>query len=108
MAVAGAIPAVMGIGPCRRTNKALERAGLKLATRFDRDQRAFGPDTGGDQAAQADLEKDELRRRALAIGHPLVGAGRASLRPDSCDADARRGSVCDDVHRSGAGDCDDF
>jgi len=53
---------------------------------------------------KADLEKVNVRGGALAIGHPLVGAGAHRYDADSCDADAQGAArVGDDVHRSGAG-----
>ena len=76
-AVVGVDPAVMGTGPVPATQKALERAGLKLA---DIDlielNEAF--------AAQAlacirmlglDEEKVNVRGGAIAIGHPLGASG---------------------------------
>ncbi len=77
IAVAGCKPEVMGIGPVAATNKALERAGLKIG---DLDvielNEAF--------AAQAlacvdelklDLDKVNLDGGAIALGHPLGATG---------------------------------
>jgi acetyl-CoA acyltransferase len=77
MAVAGVDPAVMGIGPVPATNKALQRAGLKLE---DIDlieiNEAFAAQTlAVIKLLKANPEKVNVRGGALAIGHPLGASG---------------------------------
>ncbi len=77
MAVAGVDPAVMGIGPVPATQKALERAGLKLA---DIDlieiNEAFAVQTlSVIKLLGANPEKVNVRGGAIAIGHPLGASG---------------------------------
>lgn len=77
MAVCGCAAELMGIGPVGATNKALERAGLKLS---DIDiielNEAFGAQALGVQAElQFDLKKTNLDGGAIALGHPLGASG---------------------------------
>jgi acetyl-CoA acyltransferase len=77
MAVAGVDPSVMGIGPVPATDKALERAGLKLE---DIDlieiNEAFAAQTlAVINLLKADPEKVNVRGGAIAIGHPLGASG---------------------------------
>src|SRR5579885_2181054 len=77
MAVAGVDPAVMGIGPVPATNKALQRAGLKLE---DIDlieiNEAFAAQTlAVMKQLKADPEKVNVRGGAIALGHPLGASG---------------------------------
>jgi acetyl-CoA C-acetyltransferase len=77
MAVAGVDPAIMGIGPVPATNKALERAGLKvtdldlveLNEAFASQSIACIYDLG------LDLEKVNVNGGAIALGHPLGCSG---------------------------------
>jgi acetyl-CoA acyltransferase len=77
MAVAGVDPSVMGIGPVPATNKALQRAGLKLE---DLDlieiNEAFAAQTlAVIKLLKADPEKVNVNGGAIAIGHPLGASG---------------------------------
>jgi acetyl-CoA acyltransferase len=77
MAVAGVDPSVMGIGPVPATQKALQRAGLKLE---DIDlieiNEAFAAQTlAVIKLLKANPEKVNVRGGALAIGHPLGASG---------------------------------
>jgi acetyl-CoA acyltransferase len=76
-AVAGVDPAVMGTGPVPATQKALARAGLKLA---DLDlvelNEAFASQSlACMQMLGLDEEKVNVRGGAIAIGHPLGASG---------------------------------
>jgi acetyl-CoA acyltransferase len=77
MAVAGVDPSVMGIGPVPATNKALERAGLKLSDiNLIEINEAFAAQTlAVIKIMGADLDKVNVRGGALAIGHPLGASG---------------------------------
>jgi acetyl-CoA acyltransferase len=77
MAVAGVDPTVMGIGPVPATQKALQRAGLKLE---DIDlieiNEAFAAQTlSVIKLLKADPEKINVRGGAIAIGHPIGASG---------------------------------
>ena len=77
MAVAGVDPSVMGIGPVPATQKALQRAGLKLE---DIDlieiNEAFAAQTLAVlRLLKVNPEKVNVRGGALAIGHPLGASG---------------------------------
>jgi acetyl-CoA acyltransferase len=77
MAVAGVDPSVMGIGPVPATQKALQRAGLKLD---DMDlieiNEAFAAQTlAVIKLLRANPEKVNVRGGAIAIGHPLGASG---------------------------------
>ncbi len=77
MAVAGVAPAVMGIGPVPSTEKALQRAGLKVSDldlvelneAFASQSIACIHDLG------LDLEKVNVNGGAIALGHPLGCSG---------------------------------
>ena len=76
-AVAGVDPAVMGTGPVPATQKALKRAGLKLA---DIDlvelNEAFAAQAlACIQMLELDEAKVNVRGGAIAIGHPLGASG---------------------------------
>ncbi len=77
MAVAGVDPSLMGIGPVPATQKALQRAGLKLA---DVDlieiNEAFAAQTlSVIKLLGADPEKVNVLGGAIALGHPLGASG---------------------------------
>jgi acetyl-CoA acyltransferase len=77
IAVAGCAPDVMGIGPVAASNKALERAGLKLA---DMDviemNEAFAAQVlACHREMPFDLAKTNLDGGAIALGHPLGATG---------------------------------
>lgn len=77
IAVAGCAPEIMGIGPVNATNKALERAGLKLDDMdvielneaFAAQSLAVIHDLG------IDLSKTNIDGGAIALGHPLGATG---------------------------------
>jgi acetyl-CoA acyltransferase len=76
-AVVGVEPAVMGTGPVPATQKALKRAGLKLA---DLDLIELNEAFASQAIAcmrmlEADEEKVNVRGGAIAIGHPLGASG---------------------------------
>ena len=76
-AVAGVDPCVMGTGPVPATQKALERAGMKLG---DVDQielnEAFAAQAlACMQMLEMDPEKVNVRGGSIAIGHPLGASG---------------------------------
>jgi acetyl-CoA acyltransferase len=95
-AVAGVDPAVMGTGPVPATNKALERAGLKLG---DIDlvelNEAFAAQAiACIQMLGLDEEKINVRGGAIAIGHPLGASGArisTTLIHNMIDRDATLG-----------------
>jgi acetyl-CoA acyltransferase len=77
MAVAGVDPSIMGIGPVPATNKALQRAGLKIE---DIDlieiNEAFAAQTlSVMKLLKLNADKVNVRGGALAIGHPLGASG---------------------------------
>ena len=77
IAVAGCAPDVMGIGPVAASNKALERAGLKLA---DMDviemNEAFAAQVlACHREMPFDLARTNLDGGAIALGHPLGATG---------------------------------
>jgi acetyl-CoA acyltransferase len=77
MAVAGVDPSVMGLGPVPATQKALQRAGVKLE---DIDlieiNEAFAAQTLAVlRLLKANPERVNIRGGALAIGHPLGASG---------------------------------
>ena len=76
-AVSGCAPEIMGIGPVGATNKALERAGLKLA---DIDIIELNEAFSAQSLAvihdlKADVSKINLDGGAIALGHPLGATG---------------------------------
>jgi 3-oxoadipyl-CoA thiolase len=77
MAVAGVDPAIMGVGPVPATNKALERAGLKVS---DLDLVELNEAFASQSIAciydlGLDLEKVNVNGGAIALGHPLGCSG---------------------------------
>ncbi|MEP6700562.1 MAG: acetyl-CoA C-acyltransferase [Bacteroidota bacterium] len=77
MAVAGVDPAVMGIGPVPATQKALQRAGLKIA---DIDIVELNEAFASQSLAcikdlHLDINKVNVNGGAIAIGHPLGCSG---------------------------------
>ena len=77
MAIAGVDPSIMGIGPVPATQKALQRAGLKLD---DMDlieiNEAFAAQTlAVVKLLRINPEKLNVRGGAIAIGHPLGASG---------------------------------
>lgn len=77
MAVAGVDPSIMGIGPVPATQKALQRAGLKIK---DLDlielNEAFASQAlACIQELQLDIQKVNVNGGAIAIGHPLGCSG---------------------------------
>lgn len=77
MAVAGVDPAVMGIGPVHATQKALQRAGLKVG---DLDLIELNEAFASQSIAcivelGLDLEKVNVNGGAIALGHPLGASG---------------------------------
>jgi acetyl-CoA acyltransferase len=76
-AVAGCAPEIMGIGPVNATNKALERAGLKLD---DIDVIELNEAFAAQSLAvvhdlKLDLAKTNIDGGAIALGHPLGATG---------------------------------
>jgi len=77
MAVAGVDPSIMGVGPVPATNKALERAGLKVS---DLDLVELNEAFASQSIAciydlGLDLEKVNVNGGAIALGHPLGCSG---------------------------------
>jgi 3-oxoadipyl-CoA thiolase len=77
MAVAGVDPAIMGIGPVPATQKALQRAGLKVA---DLDLIELNEAFASQSIAcihdlELDVDKVNVNGGAIAIGHPLGCSG---------------------------------
>jgi acetyl-CoA acyltransferase len=77
MAVAGVDPSVMGIGPIPATQKALERAGLKLGDidLIELNEAFAAQALAVIKGLKADPEKVNVRGGAIAIGHPLGASG---------------------------------
>lgn len=76
-AVAGVDPAVMGTGPVPATEKALDRAGLKLADidLIELNEAFASQSLTCVQMLGADPERVNVRGGAIAIGHPLGASG---------------------------------
>jgi acetyl-CoA acyltransferase len=77
IAVAGCAPEIMGIGPVNATNKALDRAGLKLD---DMDVIELNEAFAAQSIAVIhdlgiDLSKTNIDGGAIALGHPLGATG---------------------------------
>ena len=77
IAVAGCAPEIMGIGPVNATNKALERAGLKLD---DIDVIELNEAFAAQSLAvihdlRLDMAKTNIDGGAIALGHPLGATG---------------------------------
>src|SRR5690606_25640875 len=71
-AVAGVDPSVMGTGPVPATQKALQRAGLKLADidLIELNEAFAAQALACIQLLEMDIEKVNLRGGSIAIGHP--------------------------------------
>lgn len=76
-AVAGVDPSVMGTGPVPATQKALKRAGLKLADidLIELNEAFAAQALACIQLLGLDIEKVNLRGGSIAIGHPLGASG---------------------------------
>lgn len=77
MAVSGCAPEVMGLGPVGASQKALERAGLKLSDIdiFELNEAFAAQSLGVIKELGVPLEKTNLDGGAIAIGHPLGASG---------------------------------
>lgn len=77
MAVAGCAPELMGLGPVGATNKALERAGLKLADIdiIELNEAFAAQGLGVIKELGLDQSKINLDGGAIALGHPLGASG---------------------------------
>jgi acetyl-CoA acyltransferase len=77
MAVAGCAPEVMGIGPVPATQKALQRAGLKLADidLIELNEAFAAQALSVAQELGIDLARMNIDGGALALGHPLGASG---------------------------------
>jgi acetyl-CoA acyltransferase len=77
MAVAGVDPSVMGIGPVPATQKALQRAGLKLddIDLIELNEAFAAQALSVIKVLKADPEKVNVHGGAIAIGHPLGASG---------------------------------
>jgi acetyl-CoA acyltransferase len=76
-AVAGVDPSVMGTGPVPATQKALQRAGLKLADidLIELNEAFAAQALACIQMLGLDIKKVNLRGGSIAIGHPLGASG---------------------------------
>jgi acetyl-CoA acyltransferase len=95
-AVAGVDPAVMGTGPVPATQKALERAGLKLADieLVELNEAFASQSLACIQMLGLDEEKVNVRGGSIAIGHPLGASGArisTTLIHNMIDRDATLG-----------------
>jgi acetyl-CoA acyltransferase len=95
-AVAGVDPAVMGTGPVPATQKALDRAGLKLADidLIELNEAFASQALTCVQMLGADPERVNVRGGAIAIGHPLGASGAriaTTLIHTMVDRDVRYG-----------------
>ena len=95
-AVAGVDPAVMGTGPVPATEKALDRAGLKLADidLIELNEAFASQALTCVQMLGADPERVNVRGGAIAIGHPLGASGAriaTTLIHTMVDRDVRYG-----------------
>ena len=77
VAVAGCAPDIMGIGPVAATNKALERAGLKLddIDIIEMNEAFASQVLACHREMPFDMAKTNLDGGALALGHPLGATG---------------------------------
>ncbi len=77
MAVAGCAPEIMGIGPVSATNKALERAGLKLddIDIIELNEAFAAQSMAVIQELGIDESKLNIDGGAIALGHPLGASG---------------------------------
>lgn len=77
MAVAGVDPAIMGIGPVPATQKALQRAGLKIADigMVELNEAFASQSLACVKDLNLDMNKVNVNGGAIAIGHPLGCSG---------------------------------
>jgi 3-oxoadipyl-CoA thiolase len=77
MAIAGVDPAVMGIGPVPATQKALQRAGLKIEDidLIELNEAFASQSIACINELQLDTEKVNVNGGAIALGHPLGCSG---------------------------------
>jgi 3-oxoadipyl-CoA thiolase len=77
MAVAGVDPAVMGIGPVPATQKALQRAGLKITDidLIELNEAFASQSVACINELKLDAEKVNVNGGAIALGHPLGCSG---------------------------------
>ena len=77
MAVAGVDPAIMGIGPVPATQKALQRAGLKLTDidLIELNEAFASQSIACVKELELDVNKVNVNGGAIAIGHPLGCSG---------------------------------
>ena len=77
MAVAGVDPAIMGIGPVPATQKALQRAGLKLTdiNLIELNEAFASQSIACVKELELDINKVNVNGGAIAIGHPLGCSG---------------------------------
>ena len=77
MAVAGVDPAIMGIGPVPATQKALQRAGLKLTDidLIELNEAFASQSIACVKELELDINKVNVNGGAIAIGHPLGCSG---------------------------------
>ena len=81
IAVSGCAPEIMGIGPVHSTQKALERAGLKLKDIdiIELNEAFAAQSLAVIQDLKLDLAKINLDGGAIALGHPLGATGARIL-----------------------------
>ncbi len=77
VAVAGCAPDIMGIGPVVATNKALQRAGLKLddIDVIEMNEAFASQVLACHRELSFDFERTNLDGGAIALGHPLGATG---------------------------------
>ncbi len=77
MAVSGCSPELMGLGPVSATQKALDRAGLKLSDIdiFELNEAFAAQSLGVIKELGVPLDKTNLDGGAIALGHPLGASG---------------------------------
>jgi acetyl-CoA C-acetyltransferase len=77
MAVAGVDPAIMGIGPVQATQKALQRAGLKVGDigLVELNEAFASQSLACINDLSLDINKVNVNGGAIAIGHPLGCSG---------------------------------
>ncbi len=77
MAVSGCAPEIMGLGPVGASQKALDRAGLKLSDIdiFELNEAFAAQSLGVIKELGVPLEKTNLDGGAIALGHPLGASG---------------------------------
>jgi 3-oxoadipyl-CoA thiolase len=77
MAISGVHPSVMGIGPVSATQKALQRAGLKISDigLFELNEAFASQSIACIKELQIDIEKVNINGGSIALGHPLGCSG---------------------------------